>query len=119
MLSTIAATKSGSSGREAATRSVALSRTTTAKRLVVHRLSVAVDSVGADEHRCPALLGHHSVILVPVVVFTAGCDEDRSKQQPQPFGVQPGLGVIRSGELGSPFDRRSLPTVAEGGGDLG
>src|SRR5271165_2658237 len=36
--------------------------------------------VRTDEHRCPALLGHHPVVLVPVVVFAAGRGENRSEQ---------------------------------------
>lgn len=43
--------------------------------------------------------GHDTVALVPVVVSAAGCGEYLSAEEPEPFSVKPGLGVIGSGEL--------------------
>ena len=71
-------------------------------------LSVAVDPILSDEHRCPALLCHRPVVVVPVVVCAAGGGEDGAQQQPQPFGIQPGLGVVGAGEFGAAFDRRPV-----------
>src|SRR5271165_5085518 len=81
--------------------------------------SVGVDPVWADEHGGSAFLGHGSVVGVPVVVLAAGSGEDLSEQQAESFGVEPGLGIVRPGQLGVSFDCCPLPAVAERGGHLG
>jgi hypothetical protein len=83
------------------------------------RPSVAVDPIGSNEYCGSLLLGHYPVVLLPVVVFAAGSDEDRSAQESEAFGVKPGLGVVGTGELRLPFDGCPLPAVAEGGRYLG
>ena len=78
-----------------------------------------VDPVGADERGGSAFLGHGPVVGVPVVVLAAGGGEDLRGQQAESFGVEPGMGIVRPGQLGVSFDCRPLPAVAERGGHLG
>ena len=46
------------------------------------RLCVAADAFGFDEDRHSALLAHHAVVGVPVVVGAARAGEHRPQQQP-------------------------------------
>src|ERR1700687_3224304 len=81
---------------------------------------VAVDPAGCDEHRGPALFGHHAVVLVPVVVRSAGRGERLAQQQAQLVWVgQPRLGIVRARKFGASLDGGPLPAVTERNRELG
>jgi hypothetical protein len=49
-------------------------------------------------------------------VLAVGGGEDLPEQPAESFGVEPGLGIVRPGQLGVSFDCCLLPAVAERGG---
>ena len=75
--------------------------------------SAGVDAGGNDQDRRAALLGHHPVVLRPVIVLAARGGEDLPEQFGQRGGFQPPLGVVGPGQLRAPFDGGPPPPGAE------
>src|SRR3954465_7395920 len=67
-------------------------------------VSVAVDARRRDEHGDASLLHHRAVVRVPVVVLTAGGNEDVAQDDAQPFGVDVWVYVVRPDQLGAALD---------------
>ena len=51
--------------------------------------SAAVDPGRMNKYQRASLLGHHPVVLGPVVMGAAGGDEHLAQQEPEPLGVDP------------------------------
>src|SRR5579864_2296129 len=51
------------------------------------RLSPRIDPLGPDEYAAAPVRGHDAVVLLPVVVGSAGRDEDLPQQVPQTLGI--------------------------------
>jgi hypothetical protein len=74
------------SGRRAATASVA-----------------AVHPVGLDEHRDSSVVGHDSVVLVPVLLGAAGSGEDLTQQDAPALSVDVFERIVGADQLGRSF----------------
>lgn len=72
--------------------------------------SVAVEPRRADEHDGPSLLGHGSIVRVPVIMCASRRREYLTQQQAKSLAIEARVRVARTKQFSLTFDRRPLPS---------
>jgi hypothetical protein len=73
-------------------------------------LAIGIHPSRSDEHRNSPLLGHDTIVGVPVVVRPASRREDPPQQQPQSLRINVGMRIVRASKFCTPFHGHPLPT---------